>query len=74
MKWWDSVLMFIMMEPLLLNKKRRPEDRLMSKSQVGDTGHHDMRQTSKHQKDRGCKQDGKLSSYWFHHEFVQVMW
>jgi hypothetical protein len=65
--------MFIMMEPLL-SKKREPEDRSVSKSQGGDTGHHDMRQTSKHQKDRGCKEDDKLSSYLFAHQFVHVIW
>jgi hypothetical protein len=74
MKWWGSVLAFIMMEPLLLNKKREHKDRSMFKSEVGHPAHSDMKQTSKHQKDRGSKQNDRLSSYWFPHQFVYVVW
>ena len=59
MKWWNSILTFTTMEPLL-NESIDPEDRFMSYSQVGDTECHDMRLTSKHQKDRECKQDNIL--------------
>lgn len=60
MKWWNSVLTFITMEPFLLNESIDPEDRFMSYSQVGDTACHDMRLISKHQKDKECKQDNRL--------------